>query len=419
MATEPARAIAPWIGTDTVADDTKPHGPSIAWRRVFRYLALCALLLYGSAWAVRLRARNYYLFAAAYITWALTPPAVAAAQPTHLFFLFVDHFEPAQDAAAVRRWLSRYASLAARHRDSDGRVPRHTWFYPGEQANVDILEALRATTAAGLGEVEMHFHHDHATAYSFRRAMEQAMARFQEYGFLKTIDGTTAFSFVHGNSGLDNSDGPQNCGVDTELRVLRELGCFADFTFPSVYEVAQPPSVNTIYAAAEDGRAKSYARMLPLSALRDRSADLMIFEGPLIFAPTLSPRRLFFELDDGNIHESVPASPARVARWVRANVHVSGRPDWVFVKVFAHGISTAGDVEASLGPGFEAALRELETRYNDGTTYRLHYVTAREAYNLALAANDGVRGEPSRYFDYRIGRYVSSDMADTAAPASR
>ena len=45
--------------------------------------------------------------------------------------------------------------------------------------------------------------------------------------------------------------------VDTEIQMLRELGSFADFTFPSIYNSAQPPSVNTIYAAKDDAGAKS------------------------------------------------------------------------------------------------------------------------------------------------------------------
>src|SRR5262245_23678772 len=131
----------------------------------------------------------------------------------------------------------------------------------------------------------------------------------------------------------------------------------------------------------------------------------MIFEGPLVFAPTLSVRRLFFELDDGNIHEAVPASAERLDRWVHANIHVPERPDWVFVKVFAHSISSDQDADAALGPAIDQALSYVESRYNDGTHYVLHYVTAREAYNLARAAADGVSGDPRHYFDYIVGPY--------------
>jgi len=44
----------------------------------------------------------------------------------------------------------------------------------------------------------------------------------------------------------------------------------------------------------------------------------------------------------------------------------------------------------------------LQTAYNDGTRYRLHYVTAREMYNIAKAAEAGERGEPGDFRDFRI-----------------
>ena len=106
----------------------------------------------------------------------------------------------------------------------------------------------------------------------------------------------------------------------------------------------------------------------------------MIFEGPLVLAPSWSLRRLFIDVDDGNIHAGMATGPTRVRRWVNARIHVPERPDWVFVKVFAHGASSPEDEEEVLGPHFESALTELERNYNDGSRYVLHYVTAREVY---------------------------------------
>jgi hypothetical protein len=153
---------------------------------------------------------------------------------------------------------------------------------------------------------------------------------------------------------------------------------------------------------------QSYDRRLPLSALRDGTADLMIFEGPLIFSPSLNPRHLMLDLDDGDIHDAEHASPARADRWIRANVHVPERPDWVFVKLFAHGISTPGDVEAVVGSDYEEMLSYLEREYNDGTRYVLHYITARQAYNLARAAAEGATGQPHEYLDAYVPPYAAN-----------
>src|SRR5439155_12760149 len=135
------------------------------------------------------------------------------------------------------------------------------------QADAPILSELRQLAAAGLGEVELHYHHNSDTAESLRAGLHAAIDQFQQFGFLKSIDGSTHFAFVHGNGSLDNSDGSAMCGVNDELRVLRALGCFGDFTFPNIFTSAQPPFVNTIYAARDDDRPKSYRVGWPLSAL--------------------------------------------------------------------------------------------------------------------------------------------------------
>jgi hypothetical protein len=41
----------------------------------------------------------------------------------------------------------------------------------------------------------------------------------------------------------------------------------------------------------------------------------------------------------------------------------------------------------------------------------LHYVTAREAYNLIRAAADGKQGEPRQYFNYVIPPYEADGKA--------
>jgi hypothetical protein len=379
-------------------------------------LTLAAVILYSLATSARVYVRRYYLFLPDYVRWSLTPrPAVQGT--THIFVLFADHFEPNSNAARTRHWAERYRVLAARHRDGSGRPPQHTWFYPGEQYRPDVLGVLRDLTCDGLGEVELHFHHGYDTAESLTVKLRAAIEWFQRFGFLKTQTGETRFAFIHGNFDLDNSMGAEMCGVSTELKVLHDLGCFADFSFPSVYNEAQPDIVNAIYAVKDDDRPKSYDRRLPLGRLTDGSADLMIFQGPLVFAPALNLRRLFLELDDADIHAAMPASPGRVEHWLHGNVHVPERPDWVFIKLWAHGISSAEDEEATLGPDFDRTLTYLEQRYNDGTRYALHYVTAREAYNLAMAASRGATGRPEQYLNgdikpYMAGRGCSRQGAD-------
>jgi hypothetical protein len=391
---------------------------SIRWGRLILQCTATLLAFYVLATASRIYMRQYYIFLPDYVR-SMFSPAPVVQGPTHIFFLMVDHFEPPLSSVPqTEEWAGRYRALALRHRDSTGRPLQHTWFYPGEQFNVPLLGILRQLVADGLGEVELHYHHENDTAASLGVGLKNAIAGFQTFGFLKTVDGRTAFAFVHGNEGLDNSDG-EHCGVNDELKLLHSLGCFADYTFPAVYHRAQPPFVNRLYAARDDPGPKSYRTAWPLLDLKRGAADLMIFQGPMVLSPSSSLRRLFVDVDDGNIHAAMPASATRVQRWVNARVHVAERPDWVFVKVFAHGISSQDDEDEVLGEHFESAIIELEERYNDGERYILHYVTAREAYNIAMAAASGATGDPMTYLDSEIPPYVASarPTVSTAAPA--
>jgi hypothetical protein len=373
------------------------------------------LLLFVGAQIGRFYIRKYYIFLPDYVRWAVTrAPAVRG--PIHVFVLFTDHFEPPHEERS-RLWAAEYIAMASRHRDADGRHPQHTFFFPIEQPFDPHMHHLGRLVRLGFGEVEVHLHHNFDTPEGLEQKLRDGLAYFERFGFSKTIDGQSRFAFVHGLSGLDNGNGDAMCGVQRELELLHKMGCFADFTFPSVWEDAQPPFVNSIYEARDDDGPKSYRRRLPSSSLG--LGDLTIFQGPLLLVPSLNPRRLFLEVEDGNIHAAKPTTPQRVDRWIRANVHLPGRPDWIFIKLFGHTASTDPDRLEMTGPNFDQALSYLEQRYNDGERYVLHYVTAREAYNLARAAAVGASGPPSDYYDWIVKPYVSSAPRKTGGATSR
>jgi hypothetical protein len=372
--------------------------------RLLKLAILAMAALFVAALGYRVVSRKYYVWLPGYIDW-MGHRETAAFGPVHIFFLYADHFEPGQNFAFVERWRKEYPILAQRHRDAGGRPVQHTWFYPAEQPIDRNLEALKTLVRAGYGETELHLHHFHDTEESARARFEQAVAWFQKFGFLKGIDGHSHFAFIHGNWSLDNSLGEAFCGNSRELRMLKDLGCFADYTFPSAWQLSQPSWVNNIYEVTDDDRPKSYDHGMPLSVGWHPAGDLVLMQGPLVLVPTVNPVKLFFLLEDGDIHPTVPLTPRRVDAWVRANIHVAGRPDWVFIKVNSHAASSVADLEETLGPHFDQALTYMETRYNDSVHYVLHYVTAREVYNLIRAAADGKRGDPRQYYDYLIPPY--------------
>jgi len=61
-------------------------------------------------------------------------------------------------------------------------------------------------------------------------------------------------------------------------------------------------------------------------------------------------------------------------------------------------------MDTLLGQPMDKAFSHLETQYNDGVKWKLHYVSAREMYNIVKAAEVGKAGDPGQYRDFVIPR---------------
>ncbi len=325
----------------------------------------------------------------------------------HLLFAFCDHHEPlwnnvgdAQADARVGLWSDRYPKLCSEFRDADGRPPRHSFFFPGEQYRPGWLDALADLTKKGLGEVEVHLHHDGDTHETLKKSLLQTLDDFQKHGhFSREKDGRIRYAFIHGNWCLANAraDGTY-CGVDDEIPLLFETGCYADFTFPSAPDESQPNIVNSIYWPVGDiAKKRAYesgerARVGEIK--RDR---ILMIEGPLALATRAE--KIPIRIENSAITAKEPGTARRARTWVEQNIHVEGRPEWVFVKVHTHG-SPELQAASLLGDGGRTMHRALAEHYNDGSRWSLHYVTAREMFNIALAAMEGREGDPNDYRDY-------------------
>jgi hypothetical protein len=367
----------------------------------------------AKAMVERLREKNLGAWTGGYARWAVRsslPRARAAlwrGGPRHLLFAFCVHYEPlwrttdrALGAARVRQWVERYPALAAKFRDADGHAPRHSFFFPGEEYEPQFLDGLASLAARGLGEVELHLHHDGDTAPGLRQKIEQYLSLYAGHGHLsRGPDQRLRYAFIHGNWCLANAraDG-RWCGVDEELPLLHDTGCYADFTFPAAPDESQPAIVNQVYWPEGDlSRRRAYEAGTPARVGERRSDRILMIEGPLALA--LRPGKLAPRIENAGVTARDPATPKRVRTWVNQGIGVAGRPEWVFVKVHTHGAQD-DQAAALLGGVGEALHTELTTRYNDGRRWSLHYVTAREMYNIAIAAMDGRSGDPGMYRDY-------------------
>jgi hypothetical protein len=321
--------------------------------------------------------------------------------PIDVVVIFVDHFEPSRERSpaaaveAVRSWCEEYETIAGRHRDADGRPPLHTWFYAADYPNLDCVRCLSDSVYLGFGEIEFHLHHGFDRHESFAAKLRAGLAWFNQYGAMLTAEAhpRQRFGYVAGNWALDNGQGDDSkSGCNTELLALRENGCYADFTFPALGKRAQPRKTNAIYYATDGPEPKSYDTGTDVEVGRPPSGDLMIVQGPLV----VNWQKGRFEYAE--LETWTPPSPDRLGCWLKANVHVKGRPEWVFVKLHTHAIQSRS---AFLSPELDATLAAMNARWNQ-PPFRLHFVTAREAYNIVKAAEAGRTGNPNDYRNYVI-----------------
>ncbi|MGN6105345.1 MAG: hypothetical protein ACTHU0_09600 [Kofleriaceae bacterium] len=323
--------------------------------------------------------------------------------PRHILFALCDHYEPLWGGAPeeigrqrVDAWAERYPALDE-FRDSDGRPPRHGWFFPGEEYRAHFLDQLAALARRGFGEVEFHLHHDGDTAATLAPRIEEHLRTFSQHGHLSVVNGQFRWAFIHGNWSLANGrpDG-RWCGVDDELLMLHRLGCYVDLTFPSAPDPCQPDKVNQIYWPTGDlSKRRSYEQGERARVGSHHDDRLLMITGPLGFAR----KGLGLRLENGAITGNDPPTAARVDSWIAQNIHVQGRPEWTFVKVHTHG-AIEKTADSLLGAGGREMHTALRRYLRDG--WKLHYVTAREMFNVARAAMDGKLGDPSDYFDYIV-----------------
>jgi hypothetical protein len=301
-------------------------------------------------------------------------------------------------AERVRRWTADFSERFLRFRDSDGCPPRHTFFYPLEMYRRQEVAQLAELCRNGLGEVEIHLHHDNDNSENLRRTLRDYCRRLRdEHGLLcrdrRENGDSIRYGFVHGNWALDNSrpDG-RWCGVNNELDILRETGCYADFTFPSYPSPTQTRKINSIYYALDDPLGpKSHDWGRDVGDGDPPPDSLMLIQGPLTLNWHSRKFGLLPRIENGNLQASQPPAAYRVDLWLRARVRIKSRPDWFFVKLHTHGAVEANR-EILLGEAMARFHEGLARRSQVNANFRYHYVTAREVYNLARAAEAGWQG---------------------------
>jgi hypothetical protein len=365
----------------------------------------------GAWWFLRRKGLHRWLVP--YLLSAQKRRSPLPGEPVHVLLCICDHYEPKLGGAPpdlarerVRRWVSEYPQQFDRFRDSDGRPPRHTFFYPAEEYEPEYLDSLAGLCRGGFGEVEIHLHHDNDTAENLRRTLLEFKKILHERHGLLGRDrrtGEVVYGFIHGNWALDNSrsDG-RWCGVNNELDVLRETGCYADFTLPSAPSETQTRKINSIYWAVDDpDRPKSHNRGPNVSVLPRPANSLLMIQGPLLFDWTRRKFGVLPRVENACIQGNQPPSLERLGHWLKACVRVPSRPDWYFVKLHTHGANEV-NMPALLGDAMVRFHAGLAQRAARDSQFHFHYVTARELANLALAAESGWTGTVAGARDFAV-----------------
>lgn len=399
---------------------------------LFTCIMICVTLLLGvaGAFCFAIRARNMQYWLPAYLFSKKRDPKVSFSpeQARHIFIAVCDHFEPgwgsptkSEAIARVDRWCEEYPARFSRFSDSRGQVPQHTFFYPQDQYAPEYLDRLASLCKQGYGDVEIHLHHDHDTADGLRQKMNEfRQTLFDRHGLLRKDPqtGEILYSFIHGNWALCNSrpDG-RWCGVDNEIEILLETGCYADLTMPSAPSNTQTEIINSIYYAKNrPGERKSQNQGVHAQVGHSPDSDsLLMIQGPLRLDWSQRKWGLMPRIENSDLHAGRPGTVNRLHHWLAADVHVTGRPDWTFIKLHTHG-AKPGNIDTLLGPETEAFHTELRAEAERHPEWKYYYVTA---WEMAALVHQAEQGGTIPDFDaiHKQSTQVSEPLINAETPA--
>lgn len=337
----------------------------------------------------------------AFIESGTATTTTALSETQHIFIAVCDHFEPEwgkpdkqESLNRVHRWRDEYPQLFEQFRDSSGRPPQHSFFFPQDEYAPEYLDCLATLCEAGFGDVDVHLHHDHDTAEGLtEKLVEFRDTLFHRHGLLRRDpdSGEIKYGFIHGNWALCNSrpDG-RWCGVDNEIDILRETGCYADFTMPSAPSDTQTSIINSIYYATNrPGERKSHnCGQLATVGETSPTESLLMIQGPLTLDWSRRKWGLFPKIENSDIHAGRPAAIHRLDQWLHAGVQVAGQPNWTFIKLHTHGCKD-GNIDTWLGPEMQTFHANLADWAAARDSVKYHYVTAYEMANLVHQAESG------------------------------
>jgi hypothetical protein len=286
----------------------------------------------------------------------------------------------------VGQWRDKWPRIAEdAPRDAAGQRPQYSFFYPQEEYRQELLDGIAEMVRLGVGDVEVHLHHhDEKRDRFIQKITEFCLRLTDDHGLLRKQEGRTVFGFIHGNWALDNSrpDG-ELCGLPGEIALLRDLGCYADFTMPSVPSATQGRIVNQIYWCTNnaDNSPRSFDRGIEAAVGGGKQGDLLMITGPLgvRMGSMMKPR-----VESGEVAGYDLPTRSRARQWFDLAPAIG---DDVFIKVYTH-----GGPERNLEPLLNGGLANMYLYLAEEATRRdieIHWATAWQMYQAANALIHG------------------------------
>ncbi len=283
----------------------------------------------------------------------------------------------------VALWREYWPKLAeAIGQDSRGKLPKYSFFYPQDEYVPELVEPLAAMTRMGIADVEVHIHHDGEGRGAFIQKMsDYCETLHRDHGLLRFEEGKLRFGFIHGNWALDNS-GPdgKHCGLNDELVILRDLGCYADFTMPSGRSTTQARMLNQIYWAIDDvDKPKSYDIGVPVTPGGPFEGDLLMITGPFGLR---WHKRFYPRIETGEVASNDPMDAPRVRRLFDLSPMIGND---LFIKLYSHGAQERNSElllrKRNVVDMYRLIKQEAERR---GAAY--HFVSAWEMFQAVKTA---------------------------------
>ncbi len=350
------------------------------------FIFFIAILFYAV-----LRSRNLDIWFLSYIAFILKKFLRKEVAVTKVYFCIADHYEPywgkanKKDAIKrVSRWHEELIPIAKKHIDSEGNHPLYSFFYPAEEYDSEAMNMLQDIVKQGFGDMEIHLHHEDDTPDNLRKDLVDFASLLENRHKLlrRNESDELVYAFIHGNWALDNSH-PEGlyCGIDNELEILTETGCYMDMTMPSAPCRTQTSKINSIYfAKGEPGKCKSHNHGDNVKPGRwKKDGELLMVQGPLGFNWKSRKLGILPRIEAGELSHDAPPSEERIKLWINYGARIESVDDHVFIKLHTHGANDR-NLEMLLEGGLDSMWSSLESMVRDNSAYSLHYVSARGMY---------------------------------------